>query len=433
MSAEPKRRSAFVRMFGSAVVDQALLSAASLAVGLLLIRYTEDVQYGYYVLIANALMLLTSLQNAFIGPPMVIRLTGLEPAQRGALVGGLYRDQRVLMLALALSLVPAVIVLWWEGVLDAMTAPLVMIALATALVALNRDFFRLVLLAHQQSPRVLRADVVYTIVLVLGAFYATTTAAPAPVAVATLGLAALCGGLLLFRAVREHLPWNTAGDPGILRRIVPLGAWSASGAAIHWTFSQGYAYVVAAVLGVTAVAALAATRLLMMPVNLLSTGITSIMLPMTSNWLRQHGVGEVTRRLAMFACGVALAALCYFAVMWTLRDWLFAHVLKKEFADRDRLLALWSGIFLLMAMRDQLIPLLIARTRFRVLTALTAFTALLALALSWWGMLHYAEVGALVGMLTGEVVNLSGIVLLVLLERTRPEPAGEWVPAHPTP
>ena len=59
-------------MFSSAVVDQAVLSAANLLVGVLLIRRSTDLEYGWYVLVWNALLLLTALQNAFIGPPMVV-------------------------------------------------------------------------------------------------------------------------------------------------------------------------------------------------------------------------------------------------------------------------------------------------------------------------------------------------------------------------
>ena len=56
----------FVRMFGSAILTQAMLSAASLLVGLILIRETTVVQYGYYILIINGVALLTGLQNGFI-------------------------------------------------------------------------------------------------------------------------------------------------------------------------------------------------------------------------------------------------------------------------------------------------------------------------------------------------------------------------------
>ena len=63
--------SRLLRLFSSAVIDQALLSATNFAVGLLLIRYTSDADYGQYVLAFNALLLITSFQGALIGGPPV--------------------------------------------------------------------------------------------------------------------------------------------------------------------------------------------------------------------------------------------------------------------------------------------------------------------------------------------------------------------------
>lgn len=416
--------SRFLQMFSSAVMDQALLSAASLLVGVVLIRHTSDLQYGLYILVLNAVLLTSSLQNAFIGPAMILRMTRMQSGQRAELVGGIHREQRQLTGGAAVIVGVGVSALWAAGVLDSTTGPLMLAALATAMAALNREFFRMVLLAHRRPGDVLKADALYVILLVAGAAAATLTAKPAVAAVITMGLAALVGTRLLSQALQRHEAWSDSGTRGILRSIAPLGMWSAAGAAIHWTFSQGYTYLVAGTLDVTAVAAIAATRLLLMPVNLLSTGIGSLMLPLASGWLQEHGARLLLRRLALFSGGLALVALCYFAIMWGLRDWIFESLLRKHFAHRDELLMLWSAIFLLMVIRDQIIYLLVARERFRQLTSLAAFTALTSLATSYGGMLHFGLPGALLGMLLGEIVNVAGILTLTLRECLRgpPEP-----------
>ncbi len=54
---KPGNRGALARLFGSSIIDQALLSAANFAVGLMLIRYSSETQYGYYILAFNAMML----------------------------------------------------------------------------------------------------------------------------------------------------------------------------------------------------------------------------------------------------------------------------------------------------------------------------------------------------------------------------------------
>jgi O-antigen/teichoic acid export membrane protein len=103
-----------------------------------------------------------------------------------------------------------------------------------------------------------------------------------------------------------------------------------------------------------------------------------------------------------------------------LRDWIFAVVLKKQFVQRDALLMLWGAIFLVMVVRGQLIYLLAAQGRFRALTFLTLVSAVIALAASYAGMLQFGVAGALVGMLIGELINATGIVILSFRQAPQP-------------
>jgi len=406
------RHLALARLLSSAVVSQSLLSAASLVIGLILIRNTTDVQYGYYILASSAILLLVSLQNAFFNPPLAIRMSRLDRPGRGDLVGGLYRLQRRLVPALAAIAVIAAFGLWHAQVLDADTGPLVFVTVVAALAILHREYFRMVLFAHRRPQDVLRTDLFYVLLMVAGVFAATFTPMPAVTAVLALSLAAVVSGILLSRALHRHEPWNHAGTQGILRDIAPLAIWSVAGASIHWTFSQGYVYLVAGTLDIAAVAAIAATRLLLMPVNLLSTGIGSLMLPLASGWLHRHGAPLLRRRLYLLALGLAAATLCYFAILWLLRDWIFDVILKKQFAQRDELLMLWGAIVLAMVVRGQLIHQLTAQERFRALTLLTLLCAVLSLTASYWGMLRFGAAGALMGLLIGELINVAGIVTL---------------------
>jgi len=230
----------------------------------------------------------------------------------------------------------------------------------------------------------------------------------------------MASGILLSQTLRRHEPWNTEGTQGILREIAPLAAWPTAGAAIHWAFSQGYIYLVAGTLDVAAVAAIAATRLLLMPVNLLSTGIGSLMLPLASGWLHRYGAPLLWRRLCLLALGLAAATLCYFAILWLLRDWIFSVVLNKQFTQRDELLILWGAIFLVMVVRNQLVYLLAAQGRFRAMTLLTLVSAVIALAASFWGMLRFGVAGALVGLLIGELISVVGIVILSFRKAQQP-------------
>ncbi len=420
MSDRSRRHLAFARLLSSAVISQALLSAASFAIGLILIRNTSDTQYSYYILASNAITLLVSLQNAFFNPPLALRMNRLDLTGRSDLVGGLYREQRRIIPAVGGITIVIALGLLYVRVLDIHTGLLVLVTVVAALAILNREYFRMVLFAHRRPHDVLRTDVFYVVLMVAGVYIATLSPAPAVTAVFMLSLAAVMSGIFLSQTLHRHEPWNIHGTKGILREIAPLSAWSIAGAAIHWTFCPGYIYLVAGTLNLAAVAAIAATRLLLMPVNLLSTGIGSLMLPLAAGWLHRHGASLLWRRLCQFALGLIAATLCYFIMLWLFRDWIFAVVLKKTFAQRDELLLLWGAIFLVIVVRDQLVYFLAAQGRFRILTLLTLISAVLSLATSYWAMLRLGVVGALLGILVGELINVIGIVFLSFRKTPHP-------------
>jgi O-antigen/teichoic acid export membrane protein len=413
------RRGFFVRTLSSAVIVQALLSAGSLCVGLILIRNASDAQYGYYVLVLNALLLITALQNQFIQAPMVHRMTRADAQDRADLIGGLFREQRLLVPTVGAVAVVITAVLRIDDVLSVHTTWLVLAAIAAAMATLYREFFRLVLLAYRLPFQVMRVDLFYVIALVTGAYIATFSRAPATVAVSILCLAALVSGTLLSKSLWRLEPWNIHGAHGILLKIFPVGSWTVAGAAIHWTFSQGYNYLIVGTLDVNAVAAAAATRLFMMPVNMLSTGIGSLMLPTASEWLLKHGTLTVFKRLAAICCALAMIAVVYLSVVWLCRDWIFTKILHKQFAQRDLLLALWSVIFILMIFRDQLLFLLLARTRYRPLTSLTFCSALLSLIVSYLCLVRIGVIGALLGVMSGEILSVAGLVVMGIIEVRR--------------
>lgn len=412
-------RSQFLHKFVSAVAAQALLSAGGFAVNLLLLRYTADAQYGSYVLVLNAIMLVTGIQGAFIAPAMVQRMTAADSAGRASLIGGLYREQRIVVPVVGAGVLILVSALAISGRITTQFALLLAAAVVAGSAALYREFFRMVLMAYRLPSPVLRGDVVYVALLVAGAAAATLTATPALTATLTLGTAAGVTGFLLSVALRRHEAWNPDGMRGIFRQIAVVGAWTTAGSVIHWTFSQGYNYLIVATLSVEAVAASASTRLLTMPVNLLSTGVCSLMLPTASAWVVEHRSAGTLKRLAATAGAVALLAAAYFTLVWIARDFLFHRVLHKDFPGRDGLIILWAIASILMVFRDQLLYLPMTRGRYHQLTLLSAGCAVISLSVSYQSLVHLGVIGAPIGVICGEFVNVIGLIVMSRIEIRR--------------
>lgn len=405
--------SGLARLFGSSIADQAMLSAANFGVGLILIRYAAEAQYGYYILAFNTMMLLTTLQGTFIGTPMVIRLPGLDETARRQWMGSLLRDQKWLGAAGgALALVVA-LAGWAMGLFDGESTLVVVAAIGLVLAALYREYLRGILLMYHRPQQVLGADAIYVAVLLAGCALAVRTPLAAAGALLAGTMAALACASVLRRVLANDIERGAA--PGRLREIARMGFWAASGGVIYWLFNQGYNFLTAATLDLAAVAALAASRLTLMPINLLLAGMQKQLTPLASDWMHGMGARRTLRRLMLFSLALALFTLLYGAVIWLLRDWIFLDLMRKDFPQRDLLLVLWIGLFVLMVIREPIMMVPLLRQRFRALSAATLVCALIALAISYVGMLQLGPVGAVIGILTGEACY--GLAVIVMAWR----------------
>jgi O-antigen/teichoic acid export membrane protein len=93
--------------------------------------------------------------------------------------------------------------------------------------------------------------------------------------------------------------------------------------------------------------------------------------------------------------------------------------------QRDELLLMWFAIALAMLLRDQLIYLLAVRERLRWTSTLTFFSALVSIAVSYFGIAYFGVIGALTGILVGEILNVSGLIFLSIMELRRPVAAAQ--------
>jgi O-antigen/teichoic acid export membrane protein len=407
-------RIAFARLFGGAVISQALLSAINLLTGLLLIRGASPTQYAYYVLIAGAAPLLVQLQNNLIAPHLTSRVTTAGDEERRSYIGGLIGEQRQLMAIVAAAALLLFCLVWLAGGMRPAVTVILLAGVIAALGTLFRDFMRLILVTYRMPYEVLRADVVYAIVFVGGVWLATLTSAPAAVSALAMACGAVAGALMVLRALWRHDPWTTPGLRGAFGMSVRLGLWSAAGAVIHWMFNQGYTYIVALRLDVTAVAGIAATRLLLSPLGVFSLGIGSLMFSTSTLWLKHHGARGLLRRVLVFALTLAALAIGYIAVMWTMRDWIFLHILKRDYPQRDLLLGIWSLIFFCTVIRDQVIFLLVARHQFKRLAGLTLCCAVLGLTVTFTAIGPYGAAGGLLGLLAGEIAHVLGVLVFAV-------------------
>lgn len=403
----------FLRLFSGAVLDQAMLSAANFAVGLMLIRQASDEDYGHYVLAFNALLLLTSLLGSLISHPLSVLAPKKTAVEKKAMTVTMYRLLSKFMwrfTPISLTLLTAVTLT--DGISTEYTLLIAAFLVATH-AAIDREYLRAALMMYSRPQAVLAADALYCLCLLSGAGLAISFVQPvAPTVVAVIAVASMAGAALARQFFGRDPGWSDTHLAGALKEVLTLGYWAAAGCLIYWLFNQGYSYLAAIRLDIAAVAGLAATRLLLMPVNLLTTGIKQLLTPTAARWCHERGLRVLLQRLCLLTLGIMTLMGAYDLVLWLLRDWIATELLQKQILDLDRMLALWMLIFALSILRDQVMLVLLVHERFQSTAWLTLGSAVVSLSSSWWAMAEHGAVGALIGLALGELLSLCGVLLL---------------------
>ena len=424
-----------VRVLSGAVMSQAMLSAANFAVGLVLIRYTSDQTYGYYVLAFYALALLTTVQGAWLSGPLSVLSAKKSEDERHRMIGSIRSQQEGFLRLLAFLGCTGPLVAWALGWLPRVDA-LVMAATALAgWTALSREFMRTVAMIYSRPQALLGGDLSYVLALVsvVGLAAAVGEPAAAPVAVLALALAGFAALQFFSRSLGRSHGWaelDTAHAARWWGEMRSFGLWATVGAVIYWTFSQGYNYLLAAKLDLAAVAAINAARLLLMPTYLLTTGVKGMLLPQSARWLEEQGFAALLRRQALIIAVLSVLFAAYFVFLWLTHEWIFREVMRREeLSDTVFLLAGWAVLSSLNLVRDMFQNALLALERLKRLAWLSAASTTTAIAVLWWALDAYGVRGAMMGLIAGELVNTGGVLLLCAWELFRKPPQS---PPRPT-
>jgi O-antigen/teichoic acid export membrane protein len=402
-----------VHFFGTGVIDQMLLSGANFLVGLAMIRYTTDTDYGQFVLVQSAILLLTSAQSAWLAP-----LCAIIPSKpvdiQNMIIGSVEASQTRLVRILAALAFPVPILGYLFGVWNGVVALVALGGVLAGWTALQREYLRSVLIIYSRPQSMLWADVIYVVVLLGLAAVAVFVAKMHSIwAVAALVMAGWAGWLACYRSFAANPGWITGDAAPYWREMRPLAIWSTIGATTYWLLAQSYNYVLATRLDFTAVININAARMVMVPVIVFTLGINNMLLPVAANWLAEFGLHRLMRRLAVLTVGIIALDACYFAFAFIFRDWLVGHLLHRTIADRDRLLFLWACIAVIVLLREVLQAALFALRRVKSMAGWIAVSSVVSLLTTWFGINLWGAAAAVIGQIAGECVNLAALALML--------------------
>ena len=386
----------------AALLDQAVVSAGNLAVGLLVLRISSKDDYGLYSLCYMTLILLNGVSGALFGAQMTVSYYQVAAADRVSFATSMLMGQAVLSGGACLLLLAAMAGLAGFGITAGPRDLLTIMVLAVPF-AMAHDFFRTYFFMVGRAHSALLLDTL--LVLLWGAATALAALrleiAPHLAALASYGLAAACTSLtgLVLSRLSVH--------PG-LRRIWQVtasswkhGRWALSGVAVTAAQNQAHVYLLGWLGSPAAVADLNAARMLFTPMSLLTLGSTRTLVPRLAQLLADHKLAEMQRLSVRTIVALSSVVACYSVAILLSYRMIIGGLLPAKYAGIGPLVLLWGVVALLQAIDTILSAVLQVTKRFRYLTIINIWTAVPVVVAVVPMILSFGASGSLVTLAAG--------------------------------
>lgn len=242
-----------LRGIGWALADQCFVSAGNFFTIYLFARHLRTADFGVFMLAYTGLLLLTSMQGAFLIQPHNVLAAALPQGQYRRFTGAVMFIQVCFCAAIGAALGLAGWLIWhaWSP-----AAGSVLIALAAAVVPwLAQEFVRRVLYTRGESRAAAQNDFVTYGLQLAGAFMLTiwwAELASAQTALAVLGGSSLAGALLGLWQLRGHVRFGRGSLVSLARtwhEVWHFGKWLIGQNTLVWFGVQGHTWIVGLLLG----------------------------------------------------------------------------------------------------------------------------------------------------------------------------------------
>lgn len=394
--------------------DQAWLSAINFGVGLLLIRLADKTDYAIYVQLFSALLLTVSIRHSIVDSPLLTLGPREQAESRQSFVRGILALQNRLLgvVLLMATLLMCSLPLFAPGVV--LAPSLIVAVLAWTTGHWMREFVRIHGFLSLQPEQALYVDVAFGLLAGAGALVVVSGGITIVEAVGTLAIAnVLAAGVMLWRLGiyrSPPRPWQQAWAS-----VWPLARYALPGTVITWIFTYTFPYIASTAVSTAAAANLAATKLLVMPIGILSIAMTNLLQPKMAGWIAAGRLSDVTRTAILVALGATGLALLYLLLLFLTYGLIEQWVLGEDYSGLGAITLIWGLYAWLGLVRAVGLAVVLAGKQYQRMLRYNVIALLIylpAVALGGYGL---GQLGIVIGVVMAEAV----IALLIWTDGLR--------------
>jgi hypothetical protein len=387
-----------------AVVDQAVMSALSLGLSLVLIHFASKNEFGLYSQLLALQSLFSPLHagvfvSAFLA--LFVRLSTQRQVQYRA---GMARAEIAVTLVSAVAV--ALITFAGARVIGLSLTWTICAASAVATLGLWwREFIRQLRFAGFEYHRVLRVDATYAVVVTVAIAFALATGRVSAQSVLWVtGAAAIlvCAYPLVKAASGARLSYRSiATDVTTSWR---LGRWDVLGSIVTWAYAQSYVYFAGIHGGLNAAAEISAARLFAMPLALTWASYANVLRPSASRVFATGTVADARRLAARSALFVMGSSIAYGIVLVAVLPVVQRTLLTTSFHDTRILATSWVVYFAIAGLSSVATSLLRSAFAFRQIFFRQAVISVAAVVLLAASLALHATYALVLALIVAEVV-----------------------------
>ena len=387
---------------GIAALDQGMISAINLGVQILLIKTVVKSDFGYYSIALSVIMYLMSFQNAVVNTPITVSIAGKTREAKNLYVSSIFSGQ---LLSLGITSIVGLIVvsvLYFLG----LSAEESFIAASLCLASfgiLNREFLRSYFFAEEEPLRVLKLDFYYGLIYaVLIAISYVVFKISVPLIILFMGIASGFDSLILNKRFKFNFQFAHIKSAFLENWLI--SKWSLIGVTVTHLQNYAYLYVISTLLGSTATADVSASRLLLMPLGLITIGWGNVIRPYGSKLREQNQLKKFFKNLAISGLVFPAVVFIVTVILFIFSDWLLHNLFTSDYKSVFDYLFYWAILTSIGFLRANASYGLQVVKKFKSLALFNAVTMLITVTLAFILTNQFEIKGALVASITGELI-----------------------------
>ncbi len=346
------------------VFAQGMLSITNFSIGILLAKFASKEEFGIYVLFFSFVGFLSGFHNAFFTSPLMVLAGQKEESERTPYVVSISIARNYFFVPV-LIIFSASLVVYNLYVLHDTTYILLSVFISLVIMTYTaKEYQRTVHFTLLNTNVIFWMDFAMMVTVFAGVLIPIF----AHKVNALTGLLVLCAGYTSSYAYAKlKNPYRDRSRLIIkkaLKENIKYGKWLMFGMFSSIFQNRAYIYITTAIIGLSALADVSASRLFLMPMMLLSGSVVKIMVAKGSLMVSKNEHKKFKTFLIYFMAILAIVCMLYVALILLLSDMLIGF-LGAKYLNTKRLILLWGIYVLIMSLKSMLTTGIIVYRRFK--------------------------------------------------------------------